>query len=135
MARFLSPLVAATMTIPAVPALAHHTYAMFDQSTTRTVSGTVARLQWMNPHAAIWLYVPSPGNPGKYDLWKFENDSPNVLSRVGWSSESLPAGTQITVQYFPLRDGATGGHWVKGVTADGRELVSPSSQRRLEVAQ
>lgn len=112
------------------PAAAHHTYAMFDQSVRRTVSGSVARLQWANPHALIWVYVPAPGEAGKYELWKFENDSPSLLTRSGWNSASLPEGTRVTVEYFPLRDGSRGGHWVKGMTADGRELVSPSAQRR-----
>lgn len=128
-------LMAATMSWLTGPAVAHHTYAMFDRNTTRTVSGSVARLQWMNPHAVIWIYVPSTENPGKYDLWKFENDSPNVLSRVGWNNTSLPVGTRITVQYFPLRDGSRGGHWVKGTTQDGHELVAPSAMQRVGGAQ
>lgn len=112
------------------PAAAHHTYAMFDQSVKRTVSGSVARLQWVNPHAIVWVYVPAPGEPGKYELWKFENDSPTLLTLSGWNSASLPEGTPVTVEYFPLRDGGRGGHWVKGVTQDGQELLSPSAQRR-----
>lgn len=131
MHRFVARLAAASLVVLAPPAPAHHTYAMFDQSTIRTVSGSVARLQWINPHAAIWLYVASTDDPGKFDLWKFENDSPNVLSQVGWTSASLPAGTKVTVEYFPLRDGSRGGHWVRGKTEDGRELVAPSSVRRL----
>ena len=131
MRRFIARFAAAALVLLAGPAPAHHTYAMFDQSTLRSVSGSVARLQWMNPHAAIWVYVASSEGSGKFDLWKFENDSPNVLSQAGWTTQSLPAGTKVKIDYFPLRDGSRGGHWVKGVTEDGRELVSPSSLRRL----
>ena len=60
-------------------AWAHHSYAMFDTSGTKTVSGTVAKLEWMNPHAFLWVYVPSADKAGKYDLWEFENGSPSVL--------------------------------------------------------
>lgn len=130
MSRPTPLLLTAAAALLASSALAHHTYAMFDQTTTRSVDGSVARLQWINPHAVVWIYVPSAESPGKYDLWKFENDSPSVLTRAGWSSSSLPEGTKVTVQYFPLRDGSKGGHWVRGVTADGSELVSPSSTRR-----
>lgn len=134
MSRRTRFLLTAAAVLPAIPALAHHTYAMFDQTTTRSVEGSVARVQWMNPHAVVWIYVPSTESPGKYDLWKFENDSPSVLSRAGWSSSSLPEGTKVKVQYFPLRDGSRGGHWVRGVTADGGELLSPSSTRRAGAA-
>jgi len=122
----------ATISGIAGPVAAHHSYAVFDQTTTRTISGSVARLQWMNPHTVIWLYVPSTENPGKHDLWKFENDSPNVLARAGWGAASLPAGTKVTVLYFPLRDGSRGGHWVKGAVENGPELISPSSVRWLK---
>jgi hypothetical protein len=48
---------------------AHHTYAMFDRSKTQTLRGTVAKLEWTNPHVFVWLDVPSVNNPGKYDLY------------------------------------------------------------------
>jgi hypothetical protein len=110
---------------------AHHSYAMFDTSKgTLTVSGTVAKLDWKNPHAFVWVYVPSQATPGKYDLWAFENGSPSVLSRLGWSKDLLKAGEKITVEYWPLRDGRPGGHCEKATLSDGKVLQCPSDLGR-----
>lgn len=103
-------------------AQAHHTYAMFDRSKTVTVHGTVAKLEWTNPHVFVWLYVPSTNDPGKYDLYAFENGSPNAISKVGWSKNSLQPGDKITIDYWPLRDGRKGGHLAKATLASGRVL-------------
>jgi hypothetical protein len=105
-------------------AAAHHSYSMFDGSKKLTVSGTVAKLEWSNPHVFVWIYVPSAANPGKYDLYAFENGSPNAISKVGWSKESLHPGDKITVEYWPLRDGRNGGHLTTATLADGRTLGS-----------
>ncbi len=101
---------------------AHHTYAMFDRSKTQTLRGTVAKLEWTNPHVFLWLYVPSSSNPGKYDLYALENGSPNAISKIGWSKESLQPGEKITVDYWPLRDGRRGGHLAKATLANGQVL-------------
>jgi hypothetical protein len=104
-------------------AQAHHSYAMFDGSKKLEVSGTVARLEWKNPHVYLWVYVPRPGARGEYDLWAFENGSPSALSARGWTRQSLKAGDRLTVDYWPLRDGSRGGHLGRLTWADGRELA------------
>ena len=103
-------------------AWAHHSYAMFDGSKTISVSGTVAKLEWMNPHVFVWVYVPNAKAASGYDLYAFENGSPNVLTRVGWTAKSLSAGEKITVEYWPLKDGRNGGHFLKARFSDGHEL-------------
>lgn len=99
---------------------AHHSYAMFDGSKTLTVSGTVAKLEWRNPHVFVWVYVPKPDAPTGYELFAFENGSTNVLARLGWSKTLFVVGDKISVDYWPLRDGRSGGHLVKATHADGR---------------
>lgn len=103
-------------------ALAHHSYAMFDNAATQTVRGTVARLEWRNPHVFLWLYVRKPGGARGYDLWAFENGSPSGLSARGWSRGTFAAGEQITVEYWPLRSGENGGHVERVIWSDGRTL-------------
>jgi hypothetical protein len=103
-------------------AQAHHTYALFDGSRKLTVSGTVAKLEWTNPHTFVWLYVASAENSGKYDLYAFENGSPNAVTKAGWTKSSLQTGDQITVEYAPLRDGRKGGHLISVRLADGHVL-------------
>ena len=109
----------------ATTAFAHHSYAMFDGSRTLTVNGTIAKLEWMNPHVYVWVYVRNEKTPGGYDLYAFENGSTNVLSRMGWSKETFKVGEKVSVDYWPLKDGRTGGHFVKGTHADGK--VSPGA--------
>lgn len=107
----------------AMPALAHHSYAMFDLTQSATVEGTVAKLEWKNPHTFVWIYVKKPGKAGGYDLWGFENGPTGLMQRQGWTGDSLKPGEKIIVQYFPLRDGRTGGHFVRAVRVDGSELA------------
>jgi hypothetical protein len=103
-------------------ALAHHTFAMFDTSRQSSVNGVVAKFEWKNPHAYVWVYVPSTTSPGKYDAWAFENGSPSLLSKMGWSKESLKPNDMVTVSYAPLRDGKPGGHCLRITLAGGRSL-------------
>ena len=124
--RFLALILLA----PVGSVLGHHSYAMFDTTRTATVTGTMAKLEWMNPHAFLWVYVPNPDKPGTYDLWGFENGSPSVLQGHGWNKEILKAGDKIAVEYWPLRDGTIGGHCEKVTFADGRVLQCPSDLGR-----
>jgi hypothetical protein len=119
------PVFSITLCCAATAALAHHSYSMFDYDRHLTVSGTVAKFEWKNPHSYLWMYVPNPNTPGKYDLWAFENGSPAVLAKQGWSKEALQANTKVTVEYAPLRDGKVGGHCTKVILPDGRSLICP----------
>jgi hypothetical protein len=101
---------------------AHHTYAMFDGSRSLTVRGTIAKVEWSNPHVFVWTYVLSRSTPGKYDLYAFESGSIGELTRLGWSSTALRSGDKVTIEYHPLRDGRPGGHLTTATTPDGRVL-------------
>jgi|SRR6185436_13913971 len=120
-ARMKTLLLTASLLL-AVSASAHHSYAMFDGSRTLTVNGTVAKLEWMNPHVFVWIYVPNPKAKDGYDLYAFENGSPNVLMRLGWTKTVLNVGEKITVEYWPLKDGRNGGHFLKATRAQGQVL-------------
>ena len=110
---------AAALLVLTSSASAHHSYAMFDGSKTVTVTGFVAKLDWTNPHVFIWLHVPNAKAASGYDLYAFENGSTNVLARRGWSPTTLKVGEKIAVDYWPLRDGRNGGHFVRAVHEDG----------------
>jgi len=107
----------------AVPAGAHHSYAMFDMNKAMAREGRVAKLDWTNPHISLWLYVPKAGQQGQYDLWRFQSDAPAKAARAGWSKSVFEVGERITIHYFPLRDGAKGGYVINVVRADGSELI------------
>lgn len=104
------------------PAVAHHSFAMFDTKNEITLKGTVTEFAWTNPHAFVHVSVPRPG--GGADVWQLELASPNNLKRRGWKSTSLKPGDQVTVQVNPLRDGSKGGHFAKATKADGTVLDS-----------
>ncbi|HEU4620578.1 MAG TPA: DUF6152 family protein, partial [Gammaproteobacteria bacterium] len=110
---------AAAFYLAAGAAAAHHSYAMFDISKALVVGGSVAKVEWTNPHVFVWLYVPKSGEPGKYGLYAFETDGPTLLTRRGWTKDTLQPGEPIRIQYFPLKDGRTGGELIRAIRADG----------------
>ena len=105
----------------AVPALAHHSFAMFDQTKVMTLEGTVHEFQWTNPHSFIELDVTSGGRTQR---WSIELNSPNNLTRQGWRRTSLKAGEHISVRIAPLRNGHPGGLFLDLRKPDGRVLDS-----------
>jgi len=107
----------------AAPALAHHSFAMFDFQASKTVTGTVEQFDWTNPHTFIWLQVPTGAN-GATERYGFEGMSPNYLGRRGWSKSTLKPGDKVTVIYHPLKDGSKGGTYQKVQLSDGKELAN-----------
>jgi hypothetical protein len=112
---------AACLTVAAAsPALAHHSFAMFDRSKQVTLVGTVKEFQYTNPHSWLYLVVMTPS--GAADEWTIEALSPNVLSRAGWKKNSITAGQKVTVLISPLRDGTHGGNLISVTLPDGVTL-------------
>lgn len=112
---------AGALTLAATPALAHHSFAMFDQKKMMTLEGTVTEFQWTNPHTFIELDVPANG---KTTHWSIELNSPNNLTRQGWKRNSLKAGEKVSVRIAPLRNGKPGGLFLDLKKADGKVLDS-----------
>jgi Family of unknown function (DUF6152) len=90
------------------PALAHHSFAVYDRTKTLTLKGTVKIFQWTNPHSVVWVLVQPEGG-GEPQEWSFETTSPGVLTRDGWTRNSIKAGDRVSVEFYPLRDGSHGG--------------------------
>ena len=89
----------------ALPVSAHHSFsAEFDASKTVTLEGKVVMMEWVNPHS--WLHIDVTKPDGSVERWKVEGGSPNVLQRLGWNRNSLPAGTKVKVVGSPAKDGA-----------------------------
>lgn len=112
---------AGALAFAATPALAHHSFAMFDQKKMMTLEGTVTEFQWTNPHTFIELDVPANG---KTTHWSIELNSPNNLTRQGWKRNSLKAGEKVSVRIAPLRNGKPGGLFLDLKKADGKVLDS-----------
>jgi hypothetical protein len=103
------------------PALAHHSFAMFDADKTVTVKGTVKQLEWTNPHTWLRVMVVNE-TTGKAEQWGFEMGPPAQQIRRGWTSESLKPGDAVTLDMHPLKDGSRGGQLVNAVLPDGRKV-------------
>ena len=103
------------------PALAHHSFAMFDHVNRITVAGTVSDFQWTNPHVFIMLDVPD--GKGGSKAYTVECASPNVLTRVGWKFNLIKRGDKISTLINPLRNGAPGGMLETVTLEDGRTLT------------
>jgi hypothetical protein len=112
----------ALLVISGSPAMAHHSFAMFDQAKEVTLKGTVTDFQWTNPHA--FIHVQIKGADGKAEDWEIELNSPNNLKRQGWKSTSLKVGDKITLMTNPLRDMSVhkGGLFISATLEDGTVL-------------
>ena len=117
----ITAIAAGGLALAAMPALAHHSFAMFDQRKVMTLEGTVHEFQWTNPHAFIELDV---AGGARTQRWAIELNSPNNLTRQGWRRTSLKAGEKISVRIAPLRDGHPGGLFLDLRKADGKVLDS-----------
>ena len=103
------------------PLAAHHSFAAeFDGTKPVTLKGTVARMEWTNPHA--WLHVDVKGGDGKVVSWMVEGGAPNALLRRGWNKNSVPAGTAVIVEGFRARDGSNRANGGEVTLPDGKKL-------------
>jgi hypothetical protein len=109
--------------IVSASASAHHSYAMFDIDRTATVTGTMAKVEWANPHMTVWLYVPDPKQQSGYALYAFETGGTNMMLRMGWNKSTFPAGEKVTIDYHPLKGGRTGGAFIKATKANGATVM------------
>jgi hypothetical protein len=104
----------------AAPTSAHHSAAMFDDQVVLTLSGTVTKFDYVNPHS--WLYVNVENDDGSMTEWGFELDAPPRLRRIGISPNFWQTGDTVVVKTNPLKDGRPAGHLVGAAKAGGRNF-------------
>jgi hypothetical protein len=103
------------------PLPAHHGRSNYDVTGTATVKGTVTEFEWVNPHALIHLDVT--GENGAVEKWIAETNSPNTLSRQGWSKNTVKVGDEITLFGHRVKGGGNYINFSKITFADGRVLT------------
>ena len=89
-------------------AIAHHSFAMFDQENPIELAGSVQEFKFTSPHTFILLKV---SKDGKDTVWNLEGASPSALVRDGWTSKTIKSGDELNMKIDPLRSGAPGGAW------------------------
>ena len=113
------------------PAFAHHgTNITYDSTRVITQEGTVAELQWTNPHSILKINVTD--DQGKTVLWLGELHPPALLVKLGWSKDCLMPGDKVTVTAHPSRTGAPVMEPLTIKTADGKSFDPgrPNQQNR-----
>jgi Family of unknown function (DUF6152) len=121
--------VVAGLLLAAVPAVAHHSFAAeFDANKPIKLTGTVTKIEWMNPHA--YFYIDVKDESGKVTNWGLEMGSPNGLMRQGWSRNSMKIGDEVTVEGSRAKDGSNIGNARSVMMSDGKRLFAASSQNQ-----
>lgn len=119
----IGALLAGVMTVPLA---AHHAFAAeFDATKPVTLTGTVTRIEWANPH--IWVYLDVVDDRGAVQTWQCEGGAPNTLTRNGWSRDSLKSTQVVTVDGWLAKDGSKTCNLRAVRLPDGRTVFAGSS--------
>jgi len=102
--------------------MAHHSFqAEFDSRNIVTIKGTVTKFEWMNPHA--YFYVDVPGTTGGPVNWAIEGRNLSIMSRMGWTKNTLKVGEPVTLTLYRHKDPAKNVGFVRAITkSDGTVL-------------
>lgn len=120
-------LAAACLLCRGIPAFAHHSFAAeFDTSRPVAFTGTVLKVELVNPHS--WIHLRVTAKNGKPELWLIEGANPTQLQRRGFSSRSLPLGSTLQVQGYQARDGS---HRAVGATLRWGAVLLPFQPAEL----
>jgi hypothetical protein len=110
----------------AAPLWSHHAFAAeFDANKQVTLKGTIAKMDWINPHA--WLHIDVKEADGTLTRWMIELGPPNSLLKRGWNKQSVPVGADITIVGYLAKDGAKRANGRDLTLANGKQLFAGSS--------
>jgi hypothetical protein len=112
----------AGMLLNTPPVRAHHSFAAeYDSKTMLTLTGTISKVEWTNPHAYVYLDVKAPD--GKVATWALEGYPPNTLKRTGFPRAVLVKGDSVTITAYKAKDGSN--------TGAGREVTFKDGSKKF----
>ena len=122
----LALIVGAALLVLTASAYAHHPFAAeYDWTKPVTLTGTVSKIEWTNPHAV--LYVDAKDENGQTKQWALELGSPSALTRAGWTKDTLKKGDQVTVDAWRAKNKDDKANVKSVKLSNGRELSGASS--------
>jgi hypothetical protein len=114
--------------LASVPVMAHHSFAAeFDSTKPIKLTGSVTKIEWMNPHAYFYIDVKDE-KTGQTANWGMEMGSPNGLMRQGWTRNSMKIGDVVIVEGSAAKDGSNIGNARSVTLSTGTRLFAASSQ-------
>ena len=121
--RLATRVVSATL-LPAAT-VAHHSPIIFDSDTVVVIEGEITRFDWMNPHS--YLFVESTNAAGEVVEWQLESDATPILSRNGWTAESVRPGERVSVRANPDRNSARAHGLLISLEKDDGSVLTPTA--------
>lgn len=119
--RWRAAALALALSGAAAPALAHHSFSLFDNRTSVTLEGAVKEFQWTNPH--VWIQLVVKDAEGKDVEWSIEGASASIMARQGWSRQTLKPGDKVVLVVHPSKQGSADGQLVSA-TLNGQPVGS-----------
>lgn len=120
--KLLQPvLLALAISIVSIPLCAHHGNAVYDDTKTITLKGTVTQWAWSNPHCILHLDVTNES--GQVVPWIVETENPTSMFNIGWTKTSMKPGDQVTVTAMQVKNGKPIGRIVDVLLPNGQKLI------------
>jgi Family of unknown function (DUF6152) len=118
--QYLAVMGCAYMTCWQGSALAHHSFAAYDQAVTKSVIGTLKEFNWNAPHSEITVaYMDEKGQVQEVSV---TTGAPNMIASQGFKPKDFRVGTKVTLSWHPNRNGMPGGEMTEVKLEDGRTL-------------
>ena len=122
-------LIGFSLAVASRPVAAHHSEtAEYDATKPVKVTGTISKVEWLNPH--VWFYVDVKDETGKVTTWGFSNAPPGALMRRGIMKDALKVGAAVSVEGVRARDGSNNASGRRVTYADGTNAFTATEGPR-----